>query len=63
MKFGKDHKIIDSTLRNTDQAIAYILFLESEQWRHLEDVEEITKRIDDIKKMWGLKGGVNGDNR
>ncbi len=61
MKFGKDHKVID--IQNTDQAIAYVMFLESEQWRHLEVVTEITKRIDDIQKMWGLKGGVNGDNR
>ena len=61
MKFGKDHKVID--LQNKDQAIAYILFLESELWDHVEGMTEITKRIEDIQKMWKLKGGVNGDNR
>lgn len=53
MNFDSRH--IDSTLQNIDQATAYVMFLELQQWRHMEDMAEITKQIDQIEKNWGLK--------
>lgn len=54
MKFDEHHIIVDGSLENRDEAIAYVKFLESEALRHLGDVEEIKLRIDVIKGKWGL---------
>lgn len=54
MQFNDKHILIDGTLANKDEANAYVKFLESEQERHLMDVQEITKRIDEIEERWGL---------
>lgn len=51
MEFDKKtHILIDKTLENKDQASAYILFLESEEWRHQEDIWEIMRRVEKIKE-------------
>ena len=35
------------------EARAYILFLESEKRRHQEDMEFITRRVNEVKKRFG----------
>ena len=51
IKFNKDD-ITDMNLLNKPEARAYIKFLESEKRRHLKDVEDIDKKITEVKKRF-----------
>ena len=44
MKFNKDNKVIISSLNNVE-ADAFVLFLEEENIRHAEDINEVELKI------------------
>lgn len=51
IKFHKNGICTDLKKLNKDEINAFILFLKSEQERHLRDVEEIYKKIKKLKKL------------
>ena len=48
MEFGKDHKVIIDTL-NKEEAVVFILFLESEITRHEKDIKQAKALIKKIR--------------
>ena len=49
MIFNENHKVIIDTL-NTDEAIAFIKFLESEIIRHYDDIQQAKDLIELVRK-------------
>ncbi len=54
MDFDKSHKV-KWWLMNKDQAIAFLIFLESEKIRHQEDIDEISKLVKQVAHWYELE--------
>ncbi len=53
MIFNESHKVIIESL-NTDEAMAFIKFLNSEIIRHYDDIQQAKDLIEVIKKKYGV---------
>jgi hypothetical protein len=53
MEFNEEHKTKIESL-NRAEAVAYILFLESELRRHQDDIRDIVQIIGHVKSKFGL---------
>jgi len=55
MRFDKTNKVIISSLKNREEARAFIIFLRSEITRHDRDIEEAKVLIRDVTHWFGME--------
>jgi len=55
MEFDEKTHKVKWWLMNKDQAIAFLIFLESEKIRHQEDIDEISKLVQEVKHWYEIK--------
>ena len=54
MKFDKETHKVDWKSMNKEQAVAFLIFLESEKIRHQEDINEISKLVEEVKHWYDI---------